>query len=273
MTSSERQVLVSRSIDIVLNAIVTGLHNAGLDAAEADKLRKVEFANLSIDDVAKAAFEYANSDKFVGMGARNLIPSALWVQVGGGFDLAWGLGAGASGGIGVVFLPVKITRLDVMTQEVVEYYRVEYGLIGIGAGNVGTGAGAGAKFRTGLGLVWGPLESPNDFKGMALAISGDATLGPVGLNIKGGALKQWGRTLFLNNRINPFVLLQYQGGIAADANIRGNIMPIINLSGPLANMMKTALGEEPADTATARNLGEPRAGVRSFGLPVIHTEK
>ncbi len=244
MLPKERRVVVQRSLELVASALRKSISQAGYISAAADPIRKLEVANVELDSVLKAATEYANGTKYFGFGGWNLVPSAILVQFGGKIALNMGPGGSGSVGAGIILMPTRIDRVDLLTQEITTSYRMEFGFVGFGSGNIGGGVGGGGALRAGVGFIWGPLESPNDFKGLALGMSGDATLGPVGLNVKGGLLKQWGKAMFLNQRINPYAVVSWQGGVAAEANIHGNITPVINLSGPLSRMLEEALGTE-----------------------------
>lgn len=260
MLDSERKLVVQRSLDMLVKAIRASHQSNGINPKDvSQQLRAIELANVEIDSIANAALEYANSIEFNGLGLSALAPSAVVLAFGKPIALGGKTGK-ASVSVGAIAMPVRIERVDLLTGEVETYHRLEYSFIGFGSGNV-AGTSTPATIRGGIGFVWGPLEKAEDFQGLALGLSGDSGFKGMGFNLKAGVLKQWGKAMFMNERVNPFVLVSWQGfnkgkftpvtapvvdpaAPVVAPTLRGNVTPIINLSSPLKSMVENALGTE-----------------------------
>lgn len=223
----------------------------GILPSELVTIEDIEKLRTSEKDVS-ALIEKMNS--WI-MGARekaprllqgtDALPDALLVYAGGKFSANLRVGGGASAMIGVVIMPVVVTQLDKLTQEVVATF-VSAKIAAVGWPNVdlGVGVGGGKRARVGMGLIWNTNDtftSPDQYVGLGFGLSGSAVLGPVGANFKAG---------ILNNTSLPdwvdfvFASAAWEAGLAASAEpIRGNAFYVA----PLENIIE-ALSAEDSDS-------------------------
>lgn len=116
------------------------------------------------------------------------LPDAIVLFGGGKFNINLGLGAGATGILGVVIMPYCVTKVNKHTRRVTKTWDAEIDFVAWGGPNFGLGVGGGPKARVGLGLIWnlrGEFSDPGQFKGVFTGAS--TTITPFGFGINGKA--------------------------------------------------------------------------------------
>jgi len=174
---------------------------------------------------------------------------------------AGGLGLLKNGGsftIGIVIVPVKVTKIHKITKEVEEsWYRFRMSIVGIPDVNIIVQGQKRGKvgLRLGVGFVFGELQKPQDFSGFSMGYSlnykygakeltprvdngGRTTLGYVddkgnwhermgaGLNIKVAALKRSLKGTFQN----IYVIASSRLGLQQGSDHEYNAGPVIKLN-------------------------------------------
>ena len=223
LLQSERQEILNRASRVVLKKLeVTVPQISPNDEITEETLERLELLGQNMDLFIKKLEPYTSLEPLHGTSLRGAAPTAFYLFLGGKFVADLKVGGGGAVGLGIMLLPVKVTRIDMISRKAETYYSVENSWIIFGNGQAGAGVGGGPTARVGVGLVWGPADRVEDLYGVTLSASGLVVLGPKGLNLKGGVLKQWGRS-----RMNPFISVAMEFGPAAAANIHMNFGGII----------------------------------------------
>jgi hypothetical protein len=232
--TDEQKKVVKRSLEVLLSHLKQNFKKITKDDSLSSKtLKNIPIAEAKIDDIADTLEKFANRGEdfqSITSGAR---PTGYMIVLGGKMGMkVGGPSGGLSGLIAIVLLPVKIHKVDVLTQEVDTYYMMKPKVVMIPAVGIGASGGAGAgaakpasgTFRIGAGLIWGKLESADDFVGIAAGLSGSYMLSkvkklPGGINVKAAVLKG-------KKAMNPFMIVSYEAGMASTAEMHFNAMPI-----------------------------------------------
>ncbi len=150
----------------------------------------------------------------LGISMVDLVPSAFMVVLGGGMTAKMKLGVGGGGLLAFVIMPAKVVTINQATRESFETWKFLISVSGIAHGDVGAGAKVGANFRAGLGFIWGDLNHPRDFRGLAAGVSHSVeVLG--GMDIKFMALKRSNESLISNF----FAITTLGAGVSPGAEI------------------------------------------------------
>lgn len=162
------------------------------EALSVATLPLLESAHKNIDELVETLLRLElNQVDASKKSFADFIPSALIINVLAKGTLGLGVAGGAGVSVGLVVLPYHVTRQPLQNdggQNTVEYYEFEYFLIGFPNVDIGGGASAGAVTRISLGAIWGPMESPKDFLGLMIALSGGFATPAGGVNVKTGAV-------------------------------------------------------------------------------------
>jgi hypothetical protein len=145
-----------------------------------------------------------------------LTPSGVMVFLG--FPISGSAAVGASASITalIVFKLYKVTRIDKQTGEVDEaWHRWTYDAAdgAIIKGGVGVGAGGGVGVHFGLGLIWGELERPDDFRGQTAAVVAVPFAGGLGPIFQAGV--RWDNVIEDTEPNNFFVMGGLEFGATA----------------------------------------------------------
>jgi hypothetical protein len=156
------------------------------------------------------------------------IPQAFLVYFGADFSASLGVGIGGAATIFIVTQPWLKIGIDTRTgKQVSKAIQVQKAILGVPNLLLGAGAGGGAKVDTGAGVVFGPLNHPNDMAGLGLGINAVGTLGPIGIAGK--------IMTVLRNPPLVYVVGGYTGGVAGTIQIQGNGQILL----PLEKFMET----------------------------------
>lgn len=148
----------------------------------------------------------------------NLVPSGVLVFMG--LPVSASAVVGASGGVTaiIVLKLYKVTRIRKSDGTVDEdWHRWSFdaadgAILKVG---VGVGAGGGLGLHGGLGLIWGELESPEDFRGQTGLITSVPIAGGIGPVVQAGV--RWSNVTESAEPTNFYVMAGVEGGATAKA--------------------------------------------------------
>ena len=187
----------------------------------------VESADLfenSLSSLVDYAQKYYPALQRAGMTVSTAAPTGFvifsGIELTGGFILS----GGGSVMLGVAFVPMKVTRVEIDTQKTEEYLEFDSNLILWPSANIGAGVGGGTNFRGGVGLIWGELNNAKEFAGLVVGPSVSTNLG-VGGNFKAQFLKNWNKKGAVSNF---FLTAGLELGASAKLEGHGNISYLID---------------------------------------------
>jgi hypothetical protein len=169
---------------------------------------------------------------------RYALPVGLLVYGGGSFTAALAAKVGISADIGLVIIPIKVLRVNTVTQQVSSYYDIDTSPVVVPHAHVGVGLGAGATGSVGAGLIFGKPTKASDVTGYMLS-------GSVSTQFIGGVDFQG---TFLHNQFNGnsyfIVSGEWDWGAEAQASLdgQGGYMQ------PLSNVIDFLAGKKSGDT-------------------------
>jgi hypothetical protein len=235
MTKNQQIEVVDASIDILKDELSI------LFPSAAEGLKKTFNKNFDLNKLDDLVLKAQNSVKVDSqMGIKSLLPSGLMILVGGAGSAAVGPKGGFSGYIGLVLVPVKVTRVNIEKQTSVTYATLDWQLVAIPNAKLGAGVGAGGSVIVGASLIFGNLASAKDFMGYNLALSGKAQF----------ASGVEGYLSIVHNQFSKknFILasLEYHLGVEAQASVNGNFGYIL----PLKTVVSKLLGDVSVEGET-----------------------
>lgn len=197
LIAPERHYLLEETIRLTTTALQSEIPSGKYQVEVIDTLSKV---STNLDLLLGKIEDYLESshDPQGGVRATSLIPTAFTIYFGGGTTAAWGFGGGGDVSLALVFLPVKVYRLDKVTKDVDQYYELQTAWIGLPQIKMGAGAGGGVKLGGGVGFIWGPLDKPSDYVGPFFSLE-KILIAKFGISIKTGVLHQPKRLGTLHN--------------------------------------------------------------------------
>ena len=201
-----------------------------------------------MDKLTDRAQDHVNTDT---PGWRQLLPAGFIVLVGGSGGAGALVHLGVAMDIGVVFVPVMVTRVNTTNGKISHYFDVSPSVVLFPHARAGVGIGAGGSFSFGAGLIWGNLNDAKEFSGSILSGSGSVKLG-MGLEIKGSWIHN-----FKMNKNFAMATVEAQGGIEADANASGDVGAVIQLNKALSLFT----GVDPQSLLSGRLPGDPSVPV------------
>jgi len=235
MTKDQQTQIIDESVEILKDELSILFPEAAQDVKKTFKTNiNVEKLN-ELTGLAQKSVNVNSQD-----GLKALLPSGLMFLFGGSGGAALGLKGGFSGYLGLVLVPIKVTRVNIEKQTSITYASMSWRLVAIPNAKVGAGVGAGAGFIVGASLIFGNLSHATDFMGYNLALSGKAQLG-VGLEAY---------LSLVHNQFskNNFILasLEYHVGVEAQASVNGNFGYIL----PLKTVVSKLLGDVSTEGET-----------------------
>lgn len=174
-----------------------------------------------------------------GVRRSDLMPIGFFVVFGTRLSGNLLAGVGADASVGMFVMPQFVQRIDLAAKTISQHWEFDWSLIGWPVGSVGAGLGGGGKGRFGVGIVWGPMNSADEFHGFAAALSGDLNLGAGGF-WKAGLIRRNGRFR------NLFVMAGVDLGASASLEFHGNVSMI--LGGEQVMQMLSQLSGSEAPT-------------------------
>ncbi len=229
MKDDTKVTMLKQSLKLLTHKINTLLPDSEY---KEEALSTLDASYANFDELVSQLFAHSLNIDHEGATGADILPTALLFYVGGVFTVNTKVGGGGSASIGLVIQPFHVTRIDMISKEQVSYHEYQTAWIGWPNLNLGVGAGGGTRYRVGMGLIWGTLEKPSDFVGPVLAASKTA-IANIGINIKAGALHQWGSEKWFQN---PFMVVGYEMGAAVSAEVHGNISYVIDVKGIMAGL-------------------------------------
>jgi len=125
----------------------------------------------------------------------DLLPDAIMVFGGHKLSLAVGKGAGVSGALGLVLMPVWVEKFNANTGRMVqEGLSMRTSVVVMPVADAGFGIGGGARWRAGIGLIWDmndAFTNPEQFWGAGAGVSWSPVVLGAGVNVKVGSLSNW----------------------------------------------------------------------------------
>jgi hypothetical protein len=257
----ERRHLIRESMDLLLGYVKQYL-SFSTQLNQRGQIELLKSAHDQLDPMVADVEKYVNPRNLPGLRWVDAIPSGILVFAGGAFTQGLKLSGGGSVSLGVVIVPSRVIVIEKTTQKVTTYYPLETALVLMPSLNLGVGVGGGGpRIRVGAGLIWGTLESPEDFAGLSMGISGGITA-LQGVNYKAAILRQYSKAYY-----NVFGTLAFEFGPAAVAEVHGNVLPIFALGETLNSLF--GVGEQvvirEAPQQPEPNLEELK---RKYGLQV-----
>ncbi len=233
----------------IVDMLASGVMPVELDV---DTIGQIKDSSEELEEFITLAQAYNETDSGSSdiQDVQELIPSAFMVTLGLKASLSLGLSGGGSLTVGLVVMPMteyviprrpdlsdsdlnSLTLEDIeklIANSVTERLTATWAIIGWPNVDLGVGAGATpGAVRLGAGLIWGPLQSAKDFKGLVGGVSGNATLG-VGLNFKVGIVHNGDLPGIAQMK---YVLIGAEMGASAEATARVNASVIITDEGLL----------------------------------------
>lgn len=194
--------LARKHMFLVLENMVSKriLPEAVVSAKDLEKYR--EYQNQT-DDLVGFLNEFVKEQRLRNpeFEKLDLIPNAVVLMVGGKVSIALGKGVGASGALGWVIMPVKVEKIDLTTNKLVEEYAsIRSSLVFWPALDAGLGIGGGLVKRIGMAFVWGDdtFVNPDQFWGGGIGASFSPVTVLAGGNFKIGSILNWkGPTRFM----------------------------------------------------------------------------
>lgn len=242
----QTEMILSTSLKVFQNYLLK-LIDAGVIPKEQgsfEDLKKLSRSEKDISVAIKTIDDWTTAARRQApylFSGTDLLPDAFLVFGGGKFSANFGIGGGASLMLGLVVLPVQVTKIDKMTSKVVEtYVSARVALVGWASPELGTGVGGGARGRLGVGMLWNfnhEFNSPEQFVGFGLGVSKSLVLGPAGINVKAGTINNVDMSGWVDF---VYATAAWEFGVAATAEVHMNgtvimpmakIMEIINASG------------------------------------------
>ncbi len=239
LADAQKRAVWRESLEVLRGELVGALPDR-LESAAA--LRDFQTRFPTFDPLLAELESLNDTDRSRARLPRDLVPTAILCQIGGKGSLNVGYGAGAGGGLGAIVVPSYVEKVDPLTGRVVDKgleYRV--GFYSLVDASAGIGGGGGARAFGGCGLVWGRLDKPEEFRGVAAGLSGTAALPVGGLNLKLMALNRLGSEAWVDN---VFVMAHYMAGAVAEASIHGTVKLIMNPGTILSSLMTGLDGDE-----------------------------
>lgn len=111
------------------------------------------------------------------------------VMLFGGVNGAIGKGISGAGSInaGIIIMPVKVTRIDKLTQKMDTYTSAKVAIVGMPNLNGGVGISTGSNLRAGIGMLWSTnnqIVDPTQFVGTGMGVSATIVPRGFGINLK-----------------------------------------------------------------------------------------
>lgn len=170
------------------------LPDAVLSQSDLEKFRK---AQNDVDSLVDYLNEFVREQRARGgkLEGVDLLPDAIMFFGGHKFSLNFGKGAGVSGSVGLILMPVWVEKFNVNTGKLVqEGVSMRSSMVVMPAADAGFGIGGGARNRVGIGLIWDMNDSftnPAQFWGAGVGVSWSPVVVGAGVNVKVGALSNW----------------------------------------------------------------------------------
>lgn len=197
LSAYARTAAVKESMQATIEALEESIPNKDGELKKKGALAVLTALKASynrMDDLLLSLNEYLRAGKKLNILDRKGRPSAFMLHMGGKGEvpvLSRFVKTGGSASFGIVIVPVKVERVDMITKIVDRYFEFDTNWI-IWPNfdlSASTDPGIIPKFRMGFGLIWGELEKAKDFVGAAFGLSVSTKgYGPVGANIKTGFL-------------------------------------------------------------------------------------
>jgi hypothetical protein len=226
----------------------------------------------SLDSLVSYAQQYYPVIAQEGLHVTSAIPTGLVVFTG--FELTGGFIASGGGSVmlGIVLVPMHVTRIEIDTNKQDEYVTFDSNLIVWPSANVGVGVGGGTNLRGGMGLIWGQLASAKEFAGLVLGGSASADLG-VGTNFKAQILKNWNKKGAVSNF---FLTAGAEIGPSAKLEGHGNISYLIDAETYLKKgqagieaMLNKFFGSAPQGAAVSASKDKPVTKADVAKVPML----
>lgn len=201
--------------------------------ATREDLERYRKAQVDVDSLVDYLNDFVKEQRSRGtyFESADLAPSALIFFGGKKFSLNWGTGAGASASLGLVMMPVKIEKFDVVNKKKVdEFVSMRFSTVLWPSADVGFGVGGGARARVGVGFIWDlthEFSYPDEFWGAGPGLSWSPVVIGAGINLKVGVIS--------NNKLSGWVDFLY----AAAALEFG---PTVELGSPRINVTTVMSG-------------------------------
>lgn len=184
-------------------------------------------------DIAAMAGDYSQMRE-MGHWKSYLIPQAFIVYGGGQFKAAFGGGAGFSAIVYVVIQPWLKVGIDKRTaKQVSSSVEMNMTILGVPNLDAGVGVGGGGAAQAGVGVVWGPLQTPDDMAGLGIGATASASMPIVG----GGSARVIG---LLRNPPLVYAVAGYQGGVDAGMHAQLSFQALLSLDKFMAAILSSA---------------------------------
>lgn len=192
--------------------------NQSITNITSDPLERLRFSSQELgphlDQIEGFMNQGARSIEDLGLSMVDVVPSAFMIVVGGGLTAKMKLGVGGGGLLAFVIMPAKVVTVNQATRKSTEQWKFLISVSAIAHGDVGAGVKAGGSFKAGIGFIWGDLNHPREFRGLAAGVSHSIDLFG-GTDIKIMALKRSSESLISNF----FAITTVGAGLGAGAEI------------------------------------------------------
>jgi len=236
LVMKDRVEALKLSTDFFLDAISKYIPSNRLTEVTVRQLKNK--SNKELKQIVEDMNAMAQDERPGFFRAGNLIPSGFMILVGGKVTANWVIGGGGSGTFALVVVPTKLVIIDKITKKLRVSYTFRMAVSFIPAIDIGGGVGGGARARIGIGLIWGTMDDPREFKGLSASASGTVALFG-GLNVKLGTIIGLGGVKLI------YATGMFEFGAVATGEIHGNVGYVFNLT----NFMKSSVVDSFADTS------------------------
>lgn len=251
----ERKLLLQRMIRHTLKRLKQNFESIPLeslkDGASPEAIKKSSDFIVELTNTMESNLSVKGLQDY---GITSAIPSSFLLFIGGSWIKGTGMVGGGAVQVGLVGTLMRYDVLDIATQSVISTrYRFKTSPMLIINGQFGAGVNVSAapmipSFEIGGGFVWGQLDEPSDFEGLALGAGYDFKIFGWGVaQGRGGLLKQ--RNQF---RFNPFTLVTKSWG--GPPSIAGTFTGSVQWVKPLGPIWESIFGTGEFD------LGAPPKG-------------
>lgn len=184
--------LLSKSVAVFRNFLerMVAVKAIPQEILTVEDLNKMTQSEEQIDVLARYLNQWVDTQKKrnpYNFDLVDALPDALMVFGGAKGSVGKGVSGAGSLSVGLVIMPVKVTRIDKVSQNIDTYYSAKIAVVGMPNVDGGVGVGGGANFRAGIGLLWATnnqIVDPTQFVGGGMGIS--TTVVPMGhgINLK-----------------------------------------------------------------------------------------
>jgi hypothetical protein len=199
-TKVEGIKITSQVATQVLGSVIESMQNHKIlpqGVMTRNDLEKFRRAQKEVDGLVDYLNEFVREQRARGgkFEPLDLVPDALILFGGKKFSFAIGQGAGISGTVGLVLMPVMVEKFDTMTGKMVHKGpSLRSSIVVWPTADAGFGLGGGPRLRVGIAAVWDlndALTNPSQIWGAGMGTSWSPITVVGGVNVKAGFLSNW----------------------------------------------------------------------------------